>query len=300
MYTKSEFSIKDLEHISGVKAHTLRIWEKRYDLLQPNRSDTNIRSYDTANLLRLLNVIALYENGYKISKIAKMSEDEIKEVILNKFKSRDEEVIKVLNALKTTLFSFDENLFEEVYQELIKKESFKNVFYEFFIPFLEEIGRLWQLEAITPAHEHFMSALIKQKIVLNIAEIPYGNTDPSKETFVLYLPDNEIHDIGLLYLNYELRSKGYKVIYLGQTVPLDSLTSVVEQLGDVSFVSYFTMTPLAEQIKFYIKEFYQQLNNDKISLHLLGRQAQLFGNKNIKGFDNTFIYASLVEFINKV
>lgn len=298
MYVQSEFSIKDLEDISGIKAHTLRIWEKRYDLLKPNRSDTNIRSYDVSNLLRLLNVVALYENGYKISKIAKMSQEEIKEIILEKFHSKNQRIAKAQNAFKTSLFTFDQSLFEEVYTGFIKNEPFRNVFYELFIPFLEELGRLWQLEAISPAHEHFITALIKQKIILNTALI--DKAIEHKKIFVLYLPDNEIHDIGLLYLNYELRCKGYHVIYLGQTVPLDSLVAVMEHVGEVSFVSYFTMTPIAEEIINYIKEFYKLLENTKIELHLLGRQVQLLDNPKIKDYDSVFVYTSLIEFINKV
>lgn len=298
MYVQSEFSIKDLEDISGIKAHTLRIWEKRYDLLKPNRSDTNIRSYDISNLLRLLNVVALYENGYKISKIAKMSQEEIEEIILEKFHSKNQRIAKAQNAFKTSLFTFDQSLFEEVYTGFIKNEPFRNVFYELFIPFLEELGRLWQLEAISPAHEHFITALIKQKIILNTALI--DKAVEHKKIFVLYLPDNEIHDIGLLYLNYELRCKGYHVIYLGQTVPLDSLVAVMEHVGEVSFVSYFTMTPIAEEIINYIKEFYKLFDNSKNELHLLGRQVQLLGNQKVKDFESVFVYTSLIEFINKV
>jgi DNA-binding transcriptional MerR regulator len=210
---KQDFTIKDLENISGIKAHTIRIWEKRYNLLEPKRSDTNIRYYSHQNLQKILNVVLLTKNDYKISRIAKMSEEEVllqsREVAFNSSLNDD-----AINALKLAMFRFDKVLFNKTFDKLLEKKNFKKIFKDVFIPFLNHIGLLWQTDTLLPAHEHFMSNLIAQKIHVN-TEILEHTVAASKKTFVLFLPENEIHELGLLYLNYELILKGNKTIYLG-------------------------------------------------------------------------------------
>lgn len=268
------FSIKDLENLTGIKAHTIRIWEKRYGLLQPNRSDTNIRSYSLASLQKLLNISFLNNNGYKISKIAKLTEPEIP-ITVREIASRAKVEDHAINAFKLAMLNFDQVLFYNTYNNLISSKSFKDIFYDVFLPLLNEIGLLWQTDTITPAHEHFLTSHMKQKILLNIERLQSLEPKPLSKTFILYLPDNEVHDIGLLFINYQLRSKGYHTIFLGESVPMDSLVSVLEFFNEITFVSYFTVNPEASEIPNYITEFDKLLlNNDKTDLLLLGPKLQ--------------------------
>ena len=202
MHVKTQFSIKDLENLSGVKAHTIRIWEKRYNLLEPTRTDTNIRKYDMVNLKKLLNVTFLYNEGFKISKIASFKESEILKIVNNQAETRKEDY--AITSFKTAMFEFDQNLFTQTYNQLLEEKSFREVFFEVFLPMLNEIGMLWQTGTIDPAHERFISELIKQKIILRIEAQQRKAPANSDFLFVLYLPYQEIHEIGLLYANYEI------------------------------------------------------------------------------------------------
>ena len=197
---KVNFSIKDLENLTGIKAHTIRIWEKRYNLLSPDRSDTNIRNYSLTSFQKLLNISYLNNNGLKISKIASLKEEEIP-IKVREIASRGKVEDHAINAFKVAMLNFDQVLFYNTYNNLIENKTFNDVFYTVFLPLLKDIGLLWQTHTISPAHEHFISVHIKQKILLNIERLQSLEPKPTSKTYVLFLPDNEIHDIGLLYLN---------------------------------------------------------------------------------------------------
>lgn len=276
-----DFSIRDLENLTGVKAHTIRIWEKRYNLLSPDRSDTNIRNYSLTSLQKLLNISFLNNSGLKISKIASLKEEEIP-IKVRELASRVKIEDHAINALKMAMINFDQVLFYNTYNNLLETKSFSEIFYSVFLPLLNEIGVLWQTNTITPAHEHFLSVHIKQKILLNTERIQLLEPKPSSKTFVLFLPDNEIHDIGLLFINYQLRSKGYHTIFLGESVPMGSLTDLLEFFDDLTFVSYFTVFPEENKVVDYINNFKQLLLNKKsTNLFLLGTRLSGFNNKQI-------------------
>lgn len=270
---KNDFSIKDLENLSGIKAHTIRIWEKRYNLLEPERTDTNIRHYSLESLQKLLNVAYLNKNGYKISKIAKLKSDEIPANV-REIASRGSVEHHAINAFKVSMLNFDQVLFYNTYMNLLEGHTFRDIFYDVFIPLLNELGLLWQTNTITPAHEHFISVHIKQKILLNIEKLQNLEPKPTTRTFVLYLPENEIHDIGLLFVNYELRSRGYHTIFLGESVPMDSLSDLLEFFDEVTFISYFTVRPIeSDDIIKYIESFKSTILNKKSTkLWLLGQK----------------------------
>jgi len=264
------FSIKDLENLTGIKAHTIRIWEKRYNLLQPNRSETNIRNYSLTSLQKLLNISFLNNSGYKISKIAQLNEDEIP-IKVREIASRAKVEDHAINAFKLSMLNFDQVLFYNTYNNLIENKSFSAIFYEIFLPLLHEIGLLWQTDTITPAHEHFLTSHMKQKILLNIERLQSLEPKPISKTFILFLPDNEVHDLGLLFINYQLRSKGYHTIFLGESVPMSSLVSVLEFFSEITFITYFTVKPEIEEIPIYLENFEELLlKNDKVDLLLLG------------------------------
>jgi len=273
---KSDFSIKDLENISGIKAHTIRIWEKRYKLLEPERTETNIRHYGLRSLQKLLNVAFLNSNGIKISKIAKLSNEEVSAHV-REIASRGNIEHHAINAFKMSMFHFDQILFYKTYMNLLERYTFREIFYDVFIPLLNEMGLLWQTNTISPAHEHFISVHIKQKILLNIEKLQSLEPKPATRTFVLFLPENEIHDIGLLFVNYELRSRGYHTIFLGESIPMESLSDVLEFFNEITFISYFTVKPIErEDVLIYLDNFKQLLlKKESSKLWLLGHKLGL-------------------------
>jgi MerR family transcriptional regulator, light-induced transcriptional regulator len=271
---KNVFSIKDLENLSGIKAHTIRIWEKRYNILEPMRTDTNIRLYDLASLQKLLNITLLHNHGYKISKISTFPPDKIPSLVRDiiSVKSIKNHAIK---DFKMAMMNFDQGLFFATYDNLLSEKSFREVFYEVFIPLLNEIGLLWQSDTITPAHEHFLTYLIKLKLLTNTEKIQNIESHKSDRVFVLYLPSNEIHELGLMYLNYEFLFHGNKTIYLGESVPTESLKDTLKYFDNITFVSYLTVQPTKDEVNDYVeilkKEILQKETNE---LWLIGKMTE--------------------------
>ena len=291
---KKFFSIRDLENLSGIKAHTIRIWEKRYNLLSPERTDTNIRIYSLASLQKLLNIILLYNNGYKISKIAKIPESELPSVV-REIIAKNSMKSHAINAFKLSMINFDLSLFQNTYNSLLSNRSFREIFWDVFMPLLNELGLLWQTDTISPAHEHFITNLIKQKIYTSTEKLQVIEPTRKDKVFVLYLPDNEIHEIGLLFLNYEIVLKGYKTIYLGQTMPIDSLLDLQKFYDNLYFLSYFTVAPSKDKVDRYIEEFRQTINlSEDSKLWIMGRQTQHIS-ANILA-DDIRIFNSIEEF----
>ncbi len=295
---KSNFSIKDLENISGIKAHTIRIWEKRYNLLQPNRSDTNIRNYSLASLQKLLNVSFLNGNGYKISKIADLNPDEIS-VLVREIASKGGQRHHAINAFKMAMLNFDQTLFYTTYNNLLQENTFKEIFYQVFLPLLDEIGILWQTDTINPAHEHFISTLIKQKVLINIEKVQTLEPAKKDKTYVLFLPMNEIHDIGLLFVNYEIVCAGYQSIFLGQSVPINSLVSITKHYDNIVFGSYFTVKPEVENLDQYLEIFYENVLRDtNHKLHVLGYRTKDISNNPSKNKIKQF--ESIASFVKEL
>jgi len=267
---KSEFTIKDLENFTGIKAHTIRIWEKRYNILEPNRTESNIRYYDINNLQKLLNVSLLNSNGLKISKIAELPESEINASV-RELVAKNGVDSQASNSLKLSMLNFDENLFNVTYNSLVAQSSLRDVFKNVFLPFMNDLGLLWQVNSITPAHEHFITNLISQKIHINIERLQLASPTNFDKIFVLYLPMNEIHDLGLLYLHFELLLHGYQSIYLGQSVPVANLSDVQKVYDNICFISYLTVEPTRMSVVEYIETVNNTVLEDTNSeLWLLG------------------------------
>lgn len=270
---KSNFSIKNLENLSGIKAHTLRIWEKRYNLLEPERTDTNIRRYSLDSLRKLLNVTLLYNHGFKISKIASLNADEIPKLVRSiALKSNSEQVS--INAFKLAMINFDYELFDSNYEEIQQHHDFEYIFMQIFMPLMKELGILWQTGAISPTHEHFITNLVKQKIYLQTERLQRDKAkNEDQPIFVLFLPENEIHELGILYLNFLILSKGYRTIFLGQSLQSSSLQTLYSYDTTFNFVSYLTVEPNKEEIMPFLKDFHKQLlENQKSKLILFGPQ----------------------------
>lgn len=292
-HIKQNFSIKDLEHLSGIKAHTIRIWEKRYNILTPERTDTNIRTYDIRNLQKILNVTFLNEHGYKISRIAKLSEEEITRMVKSVAATASREN-RAINSFKISMINFDQQLFNKTYTGLQENRTFRQIFHEIFLPLLDEIGLLWQTDTINPVHEHFLVGLIKQKLYLNIAQLENeANYKDDDDLYVLFLPENEIHDLGLLFLNYELNFSGRKTIYLGPSMPIKDMKYLLEIHPNPKFLSYLTIAP--KDLQEFFTEFQTELCiKENIELKLFGARIQALDP--MKQPDNITIYKSITEF----
>ncbi len=253
----ANYSIKDLENISGIKAHTLRIWEQRYEILQPKRTDTNIRYYDDDDLRLLLSISMLNGNGVKISQIAKMSRTEIHgacgsmPVVLDEF---DHQV----NMLSLAMIELDEERFEKVIAGSTLKHGFEETMVKVIYPFFEKVGILWQVGTVRPAQEHFITNLVRQKIIVAIDAQEHVKGDDIPK-YVLYLPEGEMHELGLLFACYVLRSRKNRVIYLGQNVPEQDLESICESYAPDYFVTLLTVTPPKESAQSYLNRLGKSL-----------------------------------------
>ena len=295
---KSVFSIKDLENLSGVKAHTIRIWEKRYNILEPMRTDTNIRLYDIENLQRLLNITLLHSHGYKISKISKFPPEKIPQLVRDIISEKSAKN-HALNAFKVAMMDFDQSLFLNTYNNLLAEKSFSLVFNEVFIPLLNEMGLLWQIGTITPAHEHFITYLIRQKLLSNIESLQLQEPTNNEKVFVLYLPHNEIHELALIYLNFEILSKGYKTIYLGQSIPMENLKEFSAYFEKTVFVTYWSVYPETDQVDAYVQKFQNEIvSNSESEVWILGKMAKHIDKKNLN--KTTSVYLNLQDLINKL
>ena len=294
---KSRFSIKDIENLSGVKAHTVRIWEKRYTLLEPKRTDTNIRYYSPSDLKKILNVSFLIGKGMKISKISKLNSEELRDTVVLEI-SNSTTSNSYENSILFAMINFDKFQFETIYNKLTTEFSFREIFSDLFIPLLNKIGLLWQSNSITPAHEHFISNLIYQKLYVNIEKNNQNGILKKDKVFVLFLPLNETHELGLLYLEYELSLKGYKTIYLGESVPLKSLETLNDLYQNIVYLSYFTVYPVIDEIEKYLEKFnskYLQKNNE---LWILGTNTSAIDSSN--RLKSITIFKSITEVIKTV
>jgi DNA-binding transcriptional MerR regulator len=286
---KSVFSIKDLENLSGIKAHTIRIWEKRYNILQPMRTETNNRLYDAKNLQKLLNVVLLHNHGYKISKISKYSDEEIPNIVRDIISEKSVNH-HAITEFKMAMMNFDQTQFLKTYNELLSERPFHEIFEEIFIPLLDEIGLLWQSDTISPAHEHFISHLVRQKVILHTEKAQLETKINNNKTYILYLPQNEIHEIGLLYINYELIRHGCHTLYLGESIPIDNLKDVQKHFKKIVFISYWTVEPNRDSIAEYIHSLEKEiLDNNTTEFWVLGRMISSINTDKIPDKMKTFL-----------
>jgi len=267
----SKYSIKDLEQLSGIKAHTIRIWEQRYDVIQPRRTETNIRYYEDCDLRKLLNVSFLVHEGLKISKVTKLSEEEMHELVQEKSGAKGCFSAEI-NALKMAMFEYNQLAFTEAFDTCVEKYGTDKAFTDVLGEFIAQLGVLWQTNTISVSNEHFVSNLIKQKLysLIDATRIaPHKNA----KTYLLYLPSNELHEIGLLYLQYQLIAHGQHVIFLGQNTPSDYLKEVYKKVPFDEVVSIFTTNPHCEEVEDYIDNVVNSLIDYQINFNFCGAQV---------------------------
>jgi MerR family transcriptional regulator, light-induced transcriptional regulator len=246
----SQYSIRDLEQLSGIKAHTLRIWEQRYRILVPKRSDTNIRTYTDNELKLLLNISTLKDHGYKISEIAKLREEEIKEEVFS-ISDKQIQYSDQIQALTIAMIDIDEQTFETIINKNIHTHGIEKTMINVIYPFLTRVGILWLSGSIGPSQEHFITNLIRQKIIVEIDKLP-TNYSPDAQKVIVYTPEGEYHEIGILFAYYVFKNAGKRVVYLGQSLPFEELKFIVEKEKPSFVFSAFTSFSTPQDVQNYV------------------------------------------------
>ena len=283
-----KYSISDLSKLSGIKQHTIRIWEQRYDILKPERTDTKIRFYSDKELKQIMNIALLNKKGLKISKIAELSDKELLSKVNEVEKSEYNQDI-VIDQLTKSMISFDELSFEKIINKAILNFGFKSVMLEVIYPFLEKIGLLWQTGHINPAQEHFISNLIRQKIIVAIDGQVIKHKPESKKV-MMFLPQNELHEIAILFYSYVLKLNHHHVIYLGANLPNIHVQEVIKV-----YEPDFVFTVLTSSLNFKNTNhlfWHSAVNNPSIQFMIGGSQAC---NIDVDGLTNVKKLLSLQE-----
>ncbi|GAB3931573.1 MerR family transcriptional regulator [Larkinella terrae] len=286
----SNYSIKDLEQLSGIKAHTLRIWEQRYNIISPKRTDTNIRTYDDVDLKLVLNISLLKDHGFKISEISKMSTGEMAHEVIT-ISDRKLNYPDQIHALTISMIDLDEERFEKIINTNILQFGFENTMIYIIYPFLSRIGTLWVTGSIGPAQEHFMSNLIRQKIIVAI-DGQMNKQRPTGKKYLLFLPEGELHEIGLLFANYVIRARQNKVIYLGQSLPMSELEFVYDLHKPDYLFAVITSSPSNHEVQLYV----DRLASRFPEAQLLFTGYQVVG-QDIRTPDNAVIINSVLDLI---
>ena len=259
---KSEgYSIKDLEVLSGVKAHTIRIWEKRYHLLSPARTVTNIRFYNDADLRRILNVALLVNSGCKISRVAKWEEPQLRQAVLEATEKKVTEPDYV-ERLILHMLNFDNIGFYHLVNEIVEKKGLEDAMVKVFFVLFERIGTYWQVGSIFPAQEHYVTSILRQKLIAETDKLGVDNTNG--QTMLFFLPEGELHEMSLLFYAYLARKYGYNVIYLGQFVPFEDLAKLHVHLK-IDYVFTAFINPLIkEDLENYLVRLKESFQHQKI------------------------------------
>jgi DNA-binding transcriptional MerR regulator len=291
----SSYTIKDLEKISGIKAHTIRIWEQRYNFLQPQRTETNIRSYSAEELKVILNVSLLNKYGFKISHIDKMSSEQMEEKImaLNQLDAQKE---RVVNALIKEMVGLNMVAFERQLDLYIGQKGIEKTINEIIFPYLERVGILWVTNHINPAQEHLATNIVRQKIILGIEKLP-PLVNYSKR-IVLFMPEGEYHELGLLYVHFLLKQRGVYVDYLGANVPMVDLKYLTE-VRKIDFL-YCHITSPARNFK--LDKFFANLAtiNPQTPIILSGQLIQEFKGKIASNIQLKRSLAETIAFLQEI
>ena len=291
----SRYKISDLENLSGVKSHTIRIWERRYKILSPLRTETNIRYYNDEQLKKLLNVVSLIKSGEKISVISKLSLEEINAKIssLANFGVHGIKEETLINQMVSAGLSFDEATFEKAFSNSILSFGILDAYQKVFYPMLFKIGLLWSTTQLNPAQEHFVTNLIKQKIFAAIDAL--SPPIEEKENWLLFLPQGEKHDLGLLIANYGLRAQGKKVIYLGADVPLENLYLIAAQVEPTNYLTFSVRSNGHDTINQCLARMNKEFRNPSIQICCSKEIAD-----NLQLSSNQKIISNFQQFMNLI
>jgi DNA-binding transcriptional MerR regulator len=268
------FSIAQLEQFSGIKAHTIRIWEQRYQALSPNRSQGNTRSYDNIQLKRLLNIVSLMESDYKISELCSKTDKDLIKLLdkqLQTSTSIDETSEYFITQLITAGVNFDDTHFDKIFSNCLLRYGMKDTYSKVLYPMLVRIGLMWSTDEFPTAPEHFISNMLRQKLFTAIDSLPPAKEN--KKSWLLFLPENEFHEIGLLFSHYLIRQAGKKVIYLGANVPLETISKAVKDTGANHLLFFFVHHNKKEDAQHYLNAL--KKNCKSTHIHIAGREKLL-------------------------
>ncbi len=257
----NSFTIKDLENLSGIKAHTIRIWEQRYSFLKPKRSQTNIRYYESEELKMLLNIALLNRYGFKISQIDRMTPDMIREKILS-LNTAEAQQERMINHLMHCMISLDGEGFEDFLDDYIINHGIDKTINYLIFPFLDKIGILWMTDHIRIAQEHLVSNIIRHKLIKGIHDV--SNLQIGTKTVIMFLPEGELHELGLLYVHYLLKIRGTRIIYLGANLPLDELEFAVKMKSPGYVYAHLTSLPGKFNFEKYVGNIASRIKSAKI------------------------------------
>lgn len=285
MTNPSQYSIRDLEALSGIKAHTIRIWEKRYQIFDPQRTQTNIRFYSTSELKKLLNISLLIEKGHKISKISCLNHEHLSLKVTEAFVEQNSEsdyYKSQINTLLFSMFDLDEPLFDKTFSSCVLRYGLENTIHHVVYPLLKKVGIMWCVNEVNPAQEHFVSNLVRQKILSAIDGIAFPNKTDRENTYVLFLPENEDHELGLILANYILKKAGKKVIYLGAKVPFADLKEIVRIADPGNLFTFFITPRPQEDFRNYLNQLKMEFQDSRILF--AGNENLLQAFRNLQGF----------------
>ncbi|WP_129714405.1 MerR family transcriptional regulator [Pedobacter sp. SYP-B3415] len=253
-----KFSISDIENLTGIKAHTIRIWELRYNLVPAKRTATNIRYYNEDDLKQLLNIATLNESGYKISKIAKLGQEKINSLVAQLQANRTNDAVQV-QMLSNAVLQYDEAAFNKILDGCVSEHGLTNTMDQVLFPFMKKIGMLWQTKTINPSHEHFASNLIRERIIVEIEKLG-SRQDENPRRFLLFLPEEESHETGLIFARYLLKSCGHETLYLGPNVDYDDLKAVVAHYKPDFVLSVLTSLRLDKDLNKMLEKLMHYLD----------------------------------------
>jgi DNA-binding transcriptional MerR regulator len=269
------FSISQLSNFSGIKPHTIRIWEQRYNALSPGRSEGNTRYYDNDQLRRLLNIVSLVQANYKISEISTMSDKKLFELLEQRLRPSEENIDTheyfILQLIAAGM-NFDEINFDKLISHCLVKYGVEGSYLKVIYPMLKRIGLMWATNLILPAAEHFISNIIRQKLFTLIDSLPAGND--KKNSWLLFLPENEFHEIGLLFSHYLIRKEGFKSVYLGSNVPLQSVVEAAAITNPDNLLLFLTHNDSKEVLGEYMNDLGRRFKNKNIKIAADAKQLQ--------------------------
>lgn len=251
------YSMAQVETLTGIKGHTLRVWERRYSFLKPMRSESNFRYYSDSDLRKILNINILINNGYRVSKIDKMTEDEVHNLVIELNSRSSAKYDDDLNRLVLAMLGYDEAEFNNIFQRHVTRNGMLSTVMNLLYPFLDHVGVLWTANKSIPAQEHFVSNLIRQKIVTAIEMIP--EVKDKAKAIIMFLPENESHEIGLLLANYIANDIGFKIYYLGQNMPMANIVDVHE-LTKADLLLTMFIAPITEEFDYKFRAFFSKFD----------------------------------------
>ncbi len=287
----SRYTIAELEKLTGIRAGTIRIWERRYRIIKPHRTDTNRRWYDDEDLIRIINIAILHRHDVKISKIATMTGDEITaRVALLTTETSDADTH--LDTLVVAMTALNEKAINDILVRSIITRGFEVTFEQIVFPFLRRVGVMWQTGSVDIGSEHFISNIFRKRLIVATDSLPQSE-DPARKKVLLFLPEREWHELGLLYFGFVIKKAGHETVYLGQTTPFNALTDVAERWNpDILVTGSLTGLPFERP-----EDFLNRLSSAFATRKILvsGAMADVAARKK---FSNIFSVTSRTELLN--